>query len=604
MALTAVDKVKINKYLKEHAIDDIYYLEMCDFLGKRGKISDIEFLEYFTDYTINEFNKDCKISIKHLTKVVSTAESFLVWAHQEGSEIPEDILDKIRNFENFYEEYLEKTGNKLDEEFKEKCLGSIVAAVNELYPCEQTESMTRYINQIKELNGNIKGLKKQLSELNKQYELLQTASNQKTDKIELLSKDLVAATGELQSKEKQLSKLEEVISSLNTRITELETSLQETQQENANLRPYQEQYESLTTEVKSLKEIIAANTKEKNNQAARQIKESKIEALIYQKILFEKATVEEIVRFIETQKLATDKNEVVNLLKRIRNQINIESNSFSLSPTFKVAHPNLLRNTKFTIDIPNGCKSYDIMLVSDFHLEQFDHKILTGFDMLNDYCVKNGIKLILNLGDFFHGSTGKPLEYDNAKENYHILEQSISLIPKVDGIYHAVLGGNHDRSIAKYGFDPISCLAQEREDFISLGYKHSTINLMNANQILGCFDLHHPDRFEFPIDLEDGAINTREINEYLIGIYEKQNRNREESYLDMLGHTHKSQYNYAGSYCFIPPFFDGKNKRGACHLRIYFDEDINLECMVLMPLSIGTKLVKNNEIIHQKILHK
>ena len=46
MAITAVDKVKINKYLKEHALGDICYLDMCEAIGKRDKISNVEFLDY------------------------------------------------------------------------------------------------------------------------------------------------------------------------------------------------------------------------------------------------------------------------------------------------------------------------------------------------------------------------------------------------------------------------------------------------------------------------------------------------------------------------------------------------------------------------------
>ena len=82
MAITAVDKIKLNKYLREHAVDDIYYLDMCDALGKRGKISDIEFLEYFTDSAVQELNKDSKISIKQLTKIILTIDAFLTWIHE------------------------------------------------------------------------------------------------------------------------------------------------------------------------------------------------------------------------------------------------------------------------------------------------------------------------------------------------------------------------------------------------------------------------------------------------------------------------------------------------------------------------------------------
>ena len=64
MALTGIDKVKLNKYLKEHANGDIYYLDMCDYLGKKGKIKDFEFLEYFTDCVIKEINNAFNVHIE------------------------------------------------------------------------------------------------------------------------------------------------------------------------------------------------------------------------------------------------------------------------------------------------------------------------------------------------------------------------------------------------------------------------------------------------------------------------------------------------------------------------------------------------------------
>ena len=51
MGLTGVDKIKLNKYIREHAIDDIFYTDMCVFLGKKGKITDSEFIDYFADYS-------------------------------------------------------------------------------------------------------------------------------------------------------------------------------------------------------------------------------------------------------------------------------------------------------------------------------------------------------------------------------------------------------------------------------------------------------------------------------------------------------------------------------------------------------------------------
>ena len=79
---------------------------------------------------------------------------------------------------------------------------------------------------------------------------------------------------------------------------------------------------------------------------------------------------------------------------------------------------------------------------------------------------------------------------------------------------------------------------------------------------------------------------------------------REDSYIDIFGHMHTSQFNYSDGYCFVPSYFEGGSKRGACHLRIYFDEDTDIKYMVFMPLTITDRLIKNTEIIYEKRLTK
>jgi len=605
MAITAVDKIKIHKYLKEHAIDDLYYLNMCDALCKRDKITEIEFLEYFTDLAVAEFNKEGKISFKHLTKVIRSIETFIIWIHEEKKEINEETLDKIRSLQQFYEEYLEKTNQQQDDEFKDGCISSVLKTVNSLYPCDfQSESMAKYFNQITELKKQVKNLKKQFEEVTIQYEALQKLHAQKSEDFDLLSNNLIAKKQDIKNKNQELDTLRQTIQTLNTQIQNLQSTLETSQSENQELVNYKTKYDELTSEVTYLKKTVEDINQEKTAKSKEEERKIKIKDLLYKKILFEREGLDSLVEYIKSTGIITDKNEISNLLRELKNKINIDYNTFSLNTTYKVIAPHLLKNGRFNITIPKGCEYYDIMLVSDFHIEQFNYKILSGFDILNEYCTKNGIHLILNLGDFYHGPNGKSFDYDNAKKNYEIVESSIFSIPKSEGIYHAILGGNHDRSIAKYGFDPIGILTKEREDFIHLGYKHSTINLTSQNRLIGCFDIHHPDDFDFPIYLDSSSIDNKEMNNYLSEIYEKQGRTRDDSYIDILGHTHKSQFNYPGSYCYIPSFFSGQSKKGACHLRIYFDEDTNIECMVFMPLKFATKLVKNNEIIYQKILKK
>ena len=603
MAITAVDKMKIGKYLKEHAVGDIFYLDMCDYLAKRGKISDIEFLEYFTDCVANEFRKTEKISVKQVIKLISVTEAFVVWVHEAKSEVREETLDKIRSFKEFYEEYLIRNVFDSDDDIM-VTLDSITETVNELYPQDKkSESVSKYINQIAELQLEIKGLQKELAEVTRLYENLQVSFNQKDEQVVSLQEQNITLGKDVRGKKKEIDTLTQTIESLNARISELESLLTQAKEEITVLEPYKAQFETLQSEVQNLRSIIEEDSKAKRAEARYAVKCSKIESLIYQKLLLEGANIDELVRYVKEQGLTTNSGEVATLLRRVKQRINVDSSSFSLTPNYRIVQPRLVEDELFTIDVPFGCKYYDIMLVSDFHIKELDRKVLSGFDALNDYCTKNGIRLVLNLGDFYQGFSARPLDYENAIKNYKVVEQAISTIPRADDIYHAVLGGNHDRNIANYGFDPISMLASEREDFINLGYTHSTISLANPTGILGIFDIHHPDTFNFPISLDENGIDIGEITEYLSSIYTRQGRNKDESYIDILGHTHRSQFNYPGSYYFLPPFFEGGSKKGACHLRIYFDEDTGIKYMVFMPLNFSnSKLVQNNEIVYQKVL--
>ena len=108
-----------------------------------------------------------------------------------------------------------------------------------------------------------------------------------------------------------------------------------------------------------------------------------------------------------------------------------------------------------------------------------------------------------------------------------------------------------------YGFN------LEREDFINLGYNHSTIYLNDTHNTKGIFSLHHPNSFEFAISLDENGIDSEEIEKYLNKVYQNKSKLRESSYIYIFGHTHKSQFNYEKSYCYIPSYFDSQIKRGA-----------------------------------------
>lgn len=603
MALTAIDKVKVAKYLNANAISNLCYLDLCDALGKRGKIRDVEFLEHFVDVAVNELKKDNKISFKYLSKVISCVNVFLIWIHDSGTEIPLETLDKIRSFDEYYSEYLARTGNCFDEVFSNESLVVVANTINELYPCEKhDESLVIYLNKIDELEEIIKDLKKQLRELNKKNNSLQKDYEKEKDELDFLKEEVSPLKEELRVKKHELSDLNKVIESLNTKIVALEQEVSRLSLDSSALIELKEQYSGLLLEYDVLKKDITSREEAKKRRNDIRIREEELEKLIYQKLLTDKCSIDDLVSNAKNLGFTTDKKEIYGLLARIKDKINVESNSFSLSPSYKISSPSILTDSTFSLDIPKGCKVYDIMLVSDFHIREINSSVLKEFDMLNNYCNGHGIKLILNLGDFYHGCGH--LYYKDAVNNYKLVEDSITKIPRVGGVYHAILGGNHDKRLLKYGFDPLEFLSREREDFINLGYTHSAISLNGKNGNIVDFDIHHPDTFDFQIDLTNDGLDVSSLINYLNSILSNTGRSRKDSYIDILGHSHKSQINFFDSYCFLPPFFEETKKRGACHLKIYFDENEKIKYMVFMPLTCNEKMIKNNEIFYQKVLKK
>ena len=619
MSITPIDKVKIMKYLRENPIGEIYYLDLCDALGKRGKIKDIEFLEFFVEAVIKEFKKDEKISIKQVSKLVATVESFLIWVNEAGVEVDSVLLDRIRAFEAYYDEYLNRTNYDIDLEFTDTYLADLISTINRLYPVEElsdednsleengetknSTSVLQYLNRIDELDSQYKTLKKEYDDVLRLSESLQAKYDKKVSDFTKKSEELARCSQLVENKDREIDRLNESIVSLGERIKELEDALSSATSEIEVLTEFRTKYEFTLAELKSVKKELEARDRACNEAILQRNTDSMIESLIYQKLLVEGANINQILDYLKNSGYTLDKNYVYNLLNRMKSKINLVNGTFSLSPTYKVVAPQILESGVFDIGINPGTKRYDIMLVSDFHLREINDKAISGMSSIYDYCAGHDINLILNLGDYYD-YLGGGSDLENASANYRLVSDTISLMPKSDGIYQAILGGNHDKRVLKYGFDPIEMVAREREDYINLGYSHATVTLNGSKSVLNSFDLHHPNRMAFNLTLGNDGVDSENILTYLNEIYSGIGRNRDDSFVDLFGHTHKSQFNFMDSYCFIPSFFEGKSRKGACHLRIYLDEETQIKYMVFMPLSVTDKFTKQTEIVYQKVLNR
>lgn len=643
--LTAVDKLKINKYLKEHSIDDLYYVNLCDAIGKRGKIKDIEFLEYFVEAVLKEFNKEEKISMKHVSKIVSVISSFIEWIHDDEGIIDEQLLDKIRSLEEYYDAYLNRTNYSIDLEFTDGVLVSLLDKVNELYPTEsKNESVVKYLQEIDRLKDEVKSLSRTLEELNTRYKNLTERCDKKEKALQAKNIEYAHANQSLFDKEKEIEGLQTMISSLEAKISQMEKELLSFQELNedlfAEIDPLKQRSDSLASLVEELRATIQELSKqidqltvaneelasykdkyealapvaetlqkeenqrkiEKEESLKNAEMETRMQSLIYQYLLVEGLTIDSILLKLQSDGYSTSKDFVYRLLQTMKSKIHIDSGTFSLSPEYRILAPKVDEDGSFHIQVPKGCKSYDILLVSDFHLKDFDETELKIFDKINEYCTDNHISLILNLGDFFDGVVEETPSYEGAMQNYQYVEKAISLIPRKKGIYHAVLGGNHDDRMLSYGIDPMQMIADEREDFLSLGYSHCTVTFNGTKSLLSSFALHHPSSFDYQIHLKKKGFDSTLLLEDLERYYLRQGRVRNDSYVDILGHMHKSFLHYPDSYYFVPAFAKYHSLKEACHLRVYFDEKTQIKYMVFMPLVLQNKMIKASEMVYKKIL--
>lgn len=642
MLITSVDRIKINKYVRATPENELNYYDLCNTLNKKNKIPYIECLNFFTDCVVEMLRKNEKLDIKQISKFVFLTGGFLSICHKSNVEVSEEVLDKIRSFKEFYDEYASRMQMEKDSQLYDKYMSDVVKEVDKLYPREnKSESVSKYINRISELEKTIKQLKHDLTEITSSFETLKNSNEKKSRKVEELSnktqslendncnkskeilrlkklveqfqiniqnleklnEKVISLETDNYNKDQQILELQGLIEQLQIKIKELKDSFDKVNDENCILRPFIEKCENLNKRVEKLfKDNLELTTKIKREDEEL-LKRKKIKNIIYQKLLDGRFSIDELITEIKKQKIETNRHEIVDIMREIKRVISIDEALFSSCPKYRITPPILKEGGILCVDIPSNLRCYDLMLVSDFHIKDINLKILKGFEELNDYCVRNNIKLVLNIGDMFDG-VYKTLNFSEASQNYKTIEHTIAELPRADGVYHALLGGNHEKSISKFGFDPVSMLVDSRDDFVNLGYTHSTVSFTDENSIIGNLDLHHPDVFDFPITLDDDTLEFSGINAYLDKIYAKEGRTRDDSYMDIFGHTHKSQFNFSEGYCYIPPFYGVMNKRGACHLRVFFDETKNIKYLVFMPLGfdVNSKFVKNNEIVYQKTL--
>lgn len=613
MAMTQVDKIKIIKYFRETPFGNIYYRSLVDYLGKKSKITDAEFTDFFASYIIENLKKE-KPPLSLIMKMISTITTFIGWLYDDKIELDCELVNKLYSIRESYEQYLVQANEERNNSLEE-LITTFEDDLNKFYPPVEEEIETIDVDT---LMAEIETLRKNLTDSEKEVSDLTLKLSKQAKGLEGKRKDndrLNARLNESKQKQKNLEakvrELESLIEQLNSLVTSLKGEITSANEKYSILDALKDRiqadYFSLKTEMKSLRK----NIEDKNREIARLNKENefkiiiprsidfneerdnKIEGLIIQKMLEGKSSLEDIKEYLAINGYVLTLDELRNYFKIINERMKYEiSCDESLDGS---------EGAEYVIPISNDAKSIDLMVVSDFHLLAFCKDTIHDMELINDYCEDNGIHMILNVGDFFSWTRLKGKHEGSACRR--IVEKAIVKYPSRKGIKHAVLDGNHDKDMLVAGVDPIKLLAEEREDFISLGYGHCKISFGGSFSILDSIGMHHPNR-RYPNSVGKDFYTTEKIMDTISSYYAVSGINADDFYVQLVGHIHKSGLDTENGICIVPSYLKDRVINGAWHLKVYFSEDRHISNIVFMPVIKQKALVKISEISYKKQLIK
>lgn len=642
MALTQVEKIKLLKYLNNNPSNELYRDEFYQGI-KITKSTYYETIVFLTNYLNNKLISD-KPSVNLINKFLLTISSLIDWCCEENYSIDDDTVKCLRDIDDNLELFLEKYKMELDEatkvsfvNFKKNRDSKHLLEnenlkndnnMDEKIKEENMELIKKIKKEIKFLKEEINENEKKIIELEKELNIRDRAIKKREERILNLEEQLTEYRTDKKNLNAILCEYKKNIFSLETRIEELDNVVENLNNSNMNIEKKHQEltaaYEILLVEKEDQKvlvdelrgtiknywerEQLEQRKKELEKVKSEEIKlrDLKIESILIKELAGSSLTIDKIIEKLKQEEIILDSKQIYEYLKKLKNKVNIVSPSFNMfPPEYTICRPNIITDSNLAININKEIKCYDLLLLSDFHINRVDEEIKKTADIVYEYCAANNINLVLDLGDFLCSPLyGRANLVTGLSNSQRIMDDVISNFPEHNGIYHAILGGNHDKEMVNYGVDPIKLITDAREDFISLGYDHCVINLKQELLNLGGFVIHHPQK-KIPDSLIESSTlyNASTFVKYLDGYYSKSKNEKYDSYIDVIGHFHKSLFDAVNEFVVVPSITKDRQSNGAWHMKIYFDEEKNIKYMIFIPLvKLDKTIIPVTEVVYQKKL--
>lgn len=565
-------------------------------------IVNLEFLTMELDKRINEHRKKATSTTSKL--IILLKKVLDIYVNELSDDIvilKDDIYNKIKNFKSIYIKV-----NKSSDELDLKCLNDIDILLNSksiktytghdkeiIKPVpvlEDSKEKIELLNNNKNLKNKLKNAKDLLKESIKEKEQLEERLKlyptlEEVAKTYKEVESIGLKNKQLQEDILNLKKQQEVLKNENLNLTKSNNEL--------NKKQIQiEQYLQDNNIIKQNRSVSDYYTSIENRLKKQKMLDNKILNLL----MIKDYTINELIKELNTTCKNINKDMIYESFLRLKNNYNIVEDSLKNYETSYILGFN---DNCFKIE--NDDDYYDLIAISDLHIS--DSKSLINLNYIYEYAIKNNIKTILNLGDFFDPVIPDQtfmIEEDEKIEKLNIytnlLEDTLKKLVYDDSITNLILGGNHDKVYYDIGIDAIKSLTNKRKDYIYLGYDHSIIKVNNSN-----VGMHHFNkRIASTNFIDKFNIKEDELVNLLNNYYIDNNMNRKDITIDLLGHYHVSKLSLNNSYISVPSLNRDHVQNGSWRIRLYFDSKRRINNIILIPLILDKKVYEASSITYTK----
>ena len=580
MGLKIIEKYRLINYIK-NSVSAYKYQDLLSLLDKkRNNHNNKDLIEFLLEYSLKEISKE-HYSHSLLKRLLIVLYEVIINADNLETIITKDMTEQFRTLLAFY--------NK--ENLYEEIDINIIKEIKYLINIKEINDSEDYLLRINNYKERIKELNRLIQNLESDNELSKKNIEYLKRQIQYLQEELDTSRKSNKSHKKIIDDLEIELADIRTALSKTNTSLTNLEIDNAikngRLKSLSRNNDSMSRsllnyEINSYNELML---KERIDESVK---------IIISLILEDKASEEIIEEELSNNNIFLNNEEYKIVMSKVREKINITTSSFNGQKNYKLLMPYYYKNQFLDLEADSDC--IDILLVSDLHLTTSSY-VDKNIEKIYEYATNNGISLILNLGDFFGFKTDAKDAITKYNNGCYLVEKCINLIPRVTGIYHAILGGNHDKDSLKYGYDALKIFTDNREDFINLGYDSASITINGKLSNKTSFLIHHLQK-KVTDPLSKNGFNPNDYHEYLTNYHNAQGMLLKNYYTSMLGGSHMN--GIYSNFILVPSLLNDRKYNGAMHLRIFLNEKKEIDNIIVINLINDYKLIAASEILYKK----